>query len=88
MIEWYKMKYTESDMKMTERIPIPFRASEYVRIYTPLPDIYNGVDTEHFRSGMRYKDWITNDFSYSNGQKRMAYSRNNSSASARIYRCF
>ena len=50
-------------MKMTERIPIPFRASEYVRIYTPLPDIYNGVDTEHFRSGMRYEDWITNDFS-------------------------
>ena len=47
----------------TEPIPIPYRASEYVRIYAPEPDIYRGVRTAHFEPGKLYENWICNDFS-------------------------
>ena len=49
-----------------KKIPIPAFDGDYVRIYNPSPDVYNGVDTEHFRNGEVYSEWITNDFSIVN----------------------
>ncbi len=46
-----------------EKIPIPYRASEYVRVYAPQPDVYTGVQTAHFTPGERFESWICNDFS-------------------------
>lgn len=46
-----------------ERIPVPVRESDYVCIYTPQADIYNGVKTKSFIPGKRYDKWIPNDFS-------------------------
>ena len=48
---------------MKNTIPVPAFDGDYVRIYTPKPDVYRGVDTEHFKSGEYYSEWITNDFS-------------------------
>lgn len=46
-----------------DKIPIPYRASEYVRVYAPQPDVYTGVQTAHFTPGERFERWICNDFS-------------------------
>lgn len=45
------------------RFPVPRIDGGYVRIYEPGPDTYLGPDTESFRHGARYSEWIANDFS-------------------------
>lgn len=50
-------------MPRIKRIPCPYLDGEYVRIYQPYGDTYNGIGTEHFKSGEYYDEWITNDFS-------------------------
>ncbi len=47
----------------TKRYPIPEIDGEYVNIYQPKGDVYNGVDTPSFKNGKYYDEWITNDFS-------------------------
>lgn len=46
-----------------KRIPRPVVVGDFVRIYTPQRDVYNGVDTNSFKYGCEYDEWITNDFS-------------------------
>ena len=40
----------------------PVICSEYVNIYKPQPDVYDGIDTVSFKKGETYNEWITNDF--------------------------
>lgn len=53
-------------MPLYKKIPIPVPDGDYVRIYTPSPDVYNGVDTKNFKKGETYPEWIVNDFSIIN----------------------
>lgn len=46
-----------------EKIPIMRLCGEYVPLYRPAPDIYNGLDTRKFRNGTLYESWTVNDFS-------------------------
>lgn len=46
-----------------KKIPIPSFDSEYIKIYTPSRSVYKGIDTENFKNGEIYDEWITNDFS-------------------------
>jgi hypothetical protein len=55
--------FTDRSKVMYERIPRPVVVSDFVKIYTPSADIYNGVDTNNFKHGIKYTEWITNDFS-------------------------
>jgi hypothetical protein len=48
---------------MSTRIPRPVLASEFIKIYSPESDVYNGVTTTNFEQGKAYSEWITNDFS-------------------------
>lgn len=50
---------------MRKRIPIPYIAGDYIKIYAPHPDIYLGPDTPNCKNGTRYESWTTNDFSVS-----------------------
>ena len=49
-------------MKNT-RFEIPEILGKYINIYSPKEDIYEGEDTNSFKKGQIYKEWITNDFS-------------------------
>ncbi len=49
-------------MKVSKKY-IPEIDGEYVHIYKPKGDVYNGVDTESFKKGAYYEEWIPNDFS-------------------------
>lgn len=49
---------------LNERIPIPRIASEYRHVYIPQSDVYLGIETEHFKFGSRYDEWIVNDFTW------------------------
>ncbi|MBR5528220.1 MAG: family 43 glycosylhydrolase [Clostridia bacterium] len=40
----------------------PVICSEYINIYSPSADVYNGPDTESFTHGQEYREWIPNDF--------------------------
>ena len=46
-----------------KRYPIPEFDGDFVNIYCPAGDVYNGIDTTGFRNSQYYEDWITNDFS-------------------------
>ena len=48
---------------MKKRIPCPRVVGDFVKIYSPEKDIYNGIDTNSFKNGCEYDEWITNDFS-------------------------
>lgn len=48
---------------MAKKIKIPEYDGEFVHIYNPSGDVYNGVKTESFTPGEYYGEWITNDFS-------------------------
>ncbi len=39
----------------------PRLAGPYVPVYRPRPDVYPGPDSEHFRTGETYADWVPND---------------------------
>ena len=47
----------------TKRYPIPEFDGEYVNIYSPSGDTYNGISTDSFNNSSFYDEWITNDFS-------------------------
>jgi len=49
-------------------IQVPRIVGDYRRIYTPRADVYKGVDTPSFRSGQRYDEWITIDFTFFKGR--------------------
>jgi len=40
----------------------PVICSDYINIYSPEADIYNGPDTNSFKHGQKYDTWIPNDF--------------------------
>lgn len=46
-----------------ERIPAPRLNGEYVTIYHPQGDVYQGRETTHFTPGTHYETWVANDFS-------------------------
>lgn len=46
----------------SDRFEKPRRSSEWVRVYTPQPDVYRGEDTASFKKGTIYPEWIVNDF--------------------------
>lgn len=46
-----------------EKFFIPELDGEYVHVYQPTPDLYQGENTPSFTKGTRYDEWITNDFS-------------------------
>ena len=45
------------------KLPCPYIDGEYIRIYNPAEDVYRGVETKNFKTGEKYSEWITNDFS-------------------------
>ena len=49
---------------------IPYLKGDYVNVYKPAPDVYPGPDTERFRAGVRYEDWVPNDFTVVHDGKR------------------
>lgn len=55
---------------MTERIKVP-RLGNYVTVYQPKQDIYQGVDTPHYQHGKSYKDWVVNDFTIVQTEKEL-----------------
>ena len=44
------------------RFPVPEICGDYINVYRPAPDVYEGEDTQSFRRGQRYDKWIVNDF--------------------------
>ena len=44
------------------RFPVPKICGDYINIYQPASDIYEGEDTKCYKSGQRYDCWLTNDF--------------------------
>ena len=42
----------------------------YVRVYVPGEDIFPGPDSEHFRAGQPYKEWVPNDHAILKGSDR------------------
>lgn len=46
-----------------EKTPIPEFDGEYVNIYAPQGDIYNGIEINGLVKGDFYNEWVTNDFS-------------------------
>ena len=50
-------------IKRNKRIPIPEYDGEFVHIYSPGGDTYEGEDTVNYKHGNYYGEWITNDFS-------------------------
>ena len=51
----------------TEKIKVPYIKGEYRNVYIPAGDVYRGIDTEHFKNGNYYGEWITNDFTILKG---------------------
>ena len=51
----------------TEKIKVPYIKGEYRNVYKPAGDVYNGIDTENFKNGTHYDQWITNDFTILKG---------------------
>lgn len=47
---------------------IPRLAGEYVHVYSPAPDVFQGPDSKLFKAGERYEDWVPNDFSVVRGK--------------------
>lgn len=45
------------------KYPIPEFDGDYINIYIPKGDTYQGEDTPSFEKGKYYDEWITNDFS-------------------------
>ena len=41
---------------------IPYIAGDYVNVYAPEPDVFQGPDSCHFGAGQRYERWVPNDF--------------------------
>lgn len=39
-------------------------SGNFRNIYTPAPDVYNGPETESFKNGEVYGEWIPNDFTF------------------------
>ena len=46
---------------MTQSFKRPRIDGEYVPVYRPAPDIFPGPDSERFRAGLLYDDWVPND---------------------------
>lgn len=51
-----------SEIFKFKRFEKPVIVGDYVNIYKPKADVYNGIDTENFKNGTRYDVWTTNDF--------------------------
>lgn len=51
-------------MKYKERILVPVIDGPYRLIYNPSGDVYGGIETEHFKNGEYYENWIVNDFCF------------------------
>ena len=51
----------------SKKISVPYLVGEYQNIYMPKPDVYRGPDTEQFRQGQWYDQWLTNDFTMVKG---------------------
>lgn len=47
---------------MSQRAKTPRQAAPYRLIYKPAPSVYLGPDTDSFKTGECYSDWIANDF--------------------------
>lgn len=47
---------------------IPRLAGEYIHVYTPAPDVFQGPDSKLFKAGERYEEWAPNDFSVVRGK--------------------
>jgi arabinan endo-1,5-alpha-L-arabinosidase len=45
----------------------PYIANKYINIYMPAAGIYKGPDSDCFKSGNDYKNWIANDFTIIKG---------------------
>lgn len=41
---------------------IPYIAGEYVNVYSPAGDVFHGPDSENYRTGEFYTEWVPNDF--------------------------
>ncbi len=50
-------------MPSIPKIPRPVRVGEYIPVYQPQPDVYQGEPTQSFTPGQTYQRWIPNDFS-------------------------
>ena len=51
-----------SEIFKFKRFEKPVIVGDYVNIYKPKADVYNGIDTENFKGGTNYDVWTTNDF--------------------------
>lgn len=51
-------------MTVSPRLQAPFLAGKYLCVYRPGPDVYLGPDTPSFRCGVKYDDWVANDFTF------------------------
>ena len=49
-----------------ERIPFPRINGEYITVYRPGGDVYNGLNTVYFKNNTYYDSWTVNDFSILN----------------------
>ena len=45
----------------------PRISGPYVRIYAPGADVFPGPDSEHFRTGQSYPEWVPNDYAIIRG---------------------